>query len=208
MLEYVSISLVRDMLGGKLQHVRVLDLSFPSNDLKKNTDVESCVVVLLTFAMPCLREIDLSNAKVAESALALLDHTCPELEKITWNHYHYHLYNAVGFMQGSALSACRCLKEIYMDDSTFYYHYINESMAIRRGELPDSHFFSRCNTFLERVSLRNAKYDFHEPTPQSFPEFGLLKFVRNTPSLRWFRSDLSPENVAILQAERPEVTFV
>jgi hypothetical protein len=205
--EHVSRPRERGMrldLGRKLQHVQILDLSFPSHALKNNTNFELCIVALLAFTMPCLREIDLSNAKVAESDLQYLACACPELEKITWIHHHHH--RARNFMQGSALNACRCLKEIYMDDSTFYYQYINELMAIQI-EGPDSHIFSRCNTFLERVSLRNAKYDFNELN-QSFPQYGLLKVVRNTPSLRWFRSDLSPENVAILQAERPEVTFV
>jgi hypothetical protein len=32
--------------------------------------------------------------------------------------------------------------------------------------------------------------------------------VRRTLTLRWFRSDLTAENVALLQRERPEVTFV
>jgi hypothetical protein len=36
----------------------------------------------------------------------------------------------------------------------------------------------------------------------------LIRFVRNAPNLRWFRSDLTPENVAMLKAERPDVTFV
>jgi hypothetical protein len=90
-----------------------------------------------------------------------------------------------------------------MDDSTFYYDHIIDRFAIvRKG--PYSHIF--WNTFLERVSLRNAKVDF-DGLNQILPQYGLLKFVRNTPTLRWFRSDLSPENVAILQAERPEVTF-
>jgi hypothetical protein len=35
----------------------------------------------------------------------------------------------------------------------------------------------------------------------------LMDFVRSAPSLQWFRSDLTPENVAMLQRERPGVTF-
>jgi hypothetical protein len=195
LLEKESIPQLRNMPPGSvgtLQHVRVLDLSFPSNTLKK-TDSEVCIVTLLAVTMPCLREIDLSNVSiglVAESALHSLASACPALEKITWNHHHY--IAGMG-MQGRALNACRCLKEIYMDDSTSLYQY--------------SHLFRRCNTFLERVSLKNAKYEYTEPT-QSSPQYSLVEFVRNTPTLRWFRSDLSPENVAILQAERPEVTFV
>merc|ERR1712238_451069 len=35
-----------------------------------------------------------------------------------------------------------------------------------------------------------------------------IKFVRHAPSLKWFRSDLSQENVDMLQTERPNVEFV
>jgi hypothetical protein len=120
---------------------------------------------------------------------------------LTWNHNHK--------LVGTALMACQSLKEIYMADSIFFYALVDT--IIRQGEwrYRDIFCLRHCNAFLERVSLKNAKYcSFLEGHPQIFPQFGLVRFVRGTPSLRWFRSDLSPENVAILQAERPEVTFV
>jgi hypothetical protein len=37
----------------------------------------------------------------------------------------------------------------------------------------------------------------------------IIKFVRNAPSsLIWFRSDLTKENIHMLQKERPEIEFV
>jgi hypothetical protein len=184
-----------------LQHVQVLDLSFPSNALKKDTKFKVCITALLSSIMPLLKEIDLSNADVAESALRHFAGQCPALEKITWNKHH-----ANTSVSGKALKACRGLKELYMDDSVFSVGRDENSVILIRSPC----ILSRCNTFLERVSLKNAKcrYTFRPSFPTlEFPEIGLISFVRNTPSLRWFRSDLSPENVAILQAERPEVTF-
>lgn len=35
----------------------------------------------------------------------------------------------------------------------------------------------------------------------------IIMTVRRTPSLRWLRSDLTEEYVAMLQKERPEITF-
>jgi hypothetical protein len=62
---------------------------------------------------------------------------------------------------------------------------------------------------LERASLRHAKCYVHDPNDaQPIPQRGLVKFVRRATNLRWFRSDLTPENVAMLQLERPDVTFV
>jgi hypothetical protein len=209
LLEKVSIPEVSDMLPGllMLSHVRVLDLSFPSNALKKDTKLKVCIPAVLTFVMPCLKEIDLSNACVTESALRYFADECPVLEKVTWNNHHANTH-----MSGRALNACPRLKEITMDDSIFTYHF-GESAVIHA---PDDgrHYciFAHCNTNLVRVSIKNAKCRepevFSSPGPaETFPQIGLVKFVRNTPSLRWFGSDLSPENVAILQAERPEVTF-
>lgn len=46
------------------------------------------------------------------------------------------------------------------------------------------------------------------PDTEPIPQGMLMKMVRNLSRLRWLRSDLSPENIAILHQERPEVTFV
>jgi hypothetical protein len=43
-----------------------------------------------------------------------------------------------------------------------------------------------------------------EPLPQEI----LMKMVHCYPMLCWLQSDLMPENVAILQQEHPEITFV
>jgi hypothetical protein len=158
--------------------------------------------------MPCLQEIDLSNANVTESALGYFAYECPVLKKVVWNN-HY----ANTSMSGKALKMCQHLKEIYMDDSVFTYDFGESQLILAPAEWRDYCIFYHCNEKLERVSLKNAKCReprvFSSPGPtQIFPQIGgLIKFVRNTPSLRWFRSDLSPENVAILRGERPEVTF-
>jgi hypothetical protein len=44
------------------------------------------------------------------------------------------------------------------------------------------------------------------------PQVALMKFVRHATKLKWFRSDLTPANVAKLKQElsqqrRPDVTF-
>jgi hypothetical protein len=210
LLENITIPEVRDMLPKThmLHHVRVLDLSFPSNALKKDTKFQDCIPALLAFAMPCLEEIDLSNACVTESALSYFAYECPGLEKVTWNNHHANTQ-----MSGEALTECEHLTELYMDDSVFTYDFGESPLILAlTGQWVSYSIFCHCSTNLVRVSLKNAKC--REPTAtlspgplETFPQVGLVKFVRNTPSLRWFGSDLTPENVAILQAERPEVTF-
>jgi hypothetical protein len=55
------------------------------------------------------------------------------------------------------------------------------------------------------VSIKGAStVGREEPIPQE----KLVRFVRRAPNLRWFRSDLTPENAAMLERERPDVTLV
>lgn len=67
---------------------------------------------------------------------------------------------------------------------------------------------------LERLSMQGATLCLvHGDTQQTLREVPgsqamLMKMVRLLPALRWLESDLTPENVAILQQERPEITFV
>jgi hypothetical protein len=61
---------------------------------------------------------------------------------------------------------------------------------------------------LERVTLKHADYQsFCDQSWKVLPQEALLKFVRHTPKLRWFCSDLTEDNIASLKEERPEVEF-
>ena len=67
-----------------------------------------------------------------------------------------------------------------------------------------------CNANLECVSLVGVKYRdvFGQPGPKKpFTQMGLIKFVRMTPNLCWFRSDLNAENIAMLRGEYPHIHF-
>ena len=64
---------------------------------------------------------------------------------------------------------------------------------------------------LERVSMKGVTLQVlgaEEQEPEPVPQDIIIKFVRRHHPLRWLRSDLTAENVAMLQQERPEVTFV
>ena len=71
-------------------------------------------------------------------------------------------------------------------------------------------YYRLCNNPLERISIRKARYntDFNN-NKQILPQSILMKFVRKAPAtLVWFRSDLSPANIRILQSERPGIQFL
>jgi hypothetical protein len=69
------------------------------------------------------------------------------------------------------------------------------------------------NKALECVSIRNAKWGSNNVTAvnrnlNEVPQNAPIKFVRSVPSLRWFRSDLTQENMSMLQLERPEIELL
>jgi hypothetical protein len=84
-----------------------------------------------------------------------------------------------------------------MDEAFFY-------------EITANEIFSNLGA-LERVSFKNVRFGLDPRWPHTslvpLPQPWLVRFVREAPNLRWFRSDLTPENVALLVQECPDVTF-
>jgi hypothetical protein len=206
---------VKNRVGSSMiQDLNILDLSLPSTNSKKEKKLRVCVFKALAPLMPNLRQVDLSNALVSQTILTDFARFCPHLEKITWHGHQTSAYVKPvfplgGFLSGMDLRFFKSLKEIIMDDSTFNCLGVeNHAVMLFSESTPTSRcIFWLCNAKLEKVSLKNSKsYIFGNP-PQAIPQLALLKFVRCTRTLRWFRSDLTPENVSVLKAERPDVTF-
>ena len=157
---------------------------------------------ILTNLLPRLQAVDLSHARYEWSGLDHFRWKYPGLEKIPWTDAPRVCLG----LSGLTLLKLR-LKELYLDNQAFH---IWDS-AMFSEDLSDDCIFFNCNhARFERVSLKNAQFyrlgvRLHEKHP--LPQSALIKFVRCTPTLRWFRSDLTPENVVLLQAERPEITF-
>ena len=90
---------------------------------------------------------------------------------------------------GADMSSATNLKEIYMDGAQFYDDDLPYARAFENDDTPDIFLFHQCSsTVLERISIRNAR---------NITQKMLIKFIRKAPtSLRWFRSDLTPANMA------------
>ena len=106
---------------------------------------------------------------------------------------------------GADMSSATNLKEIYMDGAQFYdLLYPFQAWVFENDDIPDffhKFLFYRCSSkVLERISIRNAR---------NVTQKMLIKFIRKAPtSLRWFRSDLTPANMAMLRLERPEIELL
>jgi Xaa-Pro aminopeptidase len=86
-------------------------------------------------------------------------------------------------------------------------------------ENENRYFLKNCRG-LERVSILSVKRTYlvvdededvwgdGELITVAISQKAIMKFVRFTPTLRWLRSELTDEHVAMLRQERPNVTFV
>merc|ERR1712232_1534627 len=111
--------------------------------------------------------------------------------------------------EGREFQHCNNLTELIMDDSSFKSDSTHFPFLSRISNLSDlaghddDFVFGRC-TSVERLSIRNACL-----YGKRLPQNALIKFVRNAPSsLRWFRSDLTKQNIHVLQKGRPGIEFL
>jgi hypothetical protein len=111
-------------------------------------------------------------------------------------------------LPGEVLSAFRCvtylsvfLSTIVIDDA------VESPMLPLEDDAHPEYLFHASNQPLERVSFEDLTYCWRSVNHMPLPQGALVKFVRRTPTLKWFKSDLTPENVALLRTERPDVTF-
>jgi hypothetical protein len=94
---------------------------------------------------------------------------------------------------GAYIGFSNNLKEIYMNRSRFC---CSDSRKEEMSNLTNPAFnnefmLHNCYKTLERVSIRTASWDSRRGEYTIIQQNALIKFVRNVPSLRWFRSDLT-----------------
>ena len=135
--------------------------------------------------MQNLREVYLDNCYFETNAMDIIEANSEHNENEPWNDH-----------------------DSETDDFTFEY---NAMANLHPHKYPTMYLFSKlCNKPLERVSIKNARYYEHD-TDEQYPldTSMLIKFIRHAPStLTWFRSDLPPAVMRVLQSEKPHIEFV
>jgi hypothetical protein len=166
---------------------------------------------VLIYILPNLREIDISYNIPDNHSIMDVFFECSKFEKVTWNNIKIKSYIA---MDGTIMESSDNLKEVIMDDSEFSCRLPEIDTMSDLENHRDTFIFHCCSTALERVSIRNAKWvtknHYHRRNDRIVvPQNALIKFVRNAPaSLRWFRSDLTIENMNMLRLERPTIELL
>jgi len=174
---------------------------------KHNLLIDACIPKALSFLMPNLQRINLTGLQVKQSILQDIATHCTSLESITWNRQ---IKSA--FLSGKDFKQCD-MKEIIMDDSIFLCppgkdHEL--AMFSSTSQRKSSPIFYHCNKYLERVSIKNIRYIMYGETKSNLmvvPQSALVNFVHRSPSLKWFRSNLTAKNVGRLKRMRPDVIF-
>ena len=106
--------------------------------------------------------------------------------------------------------------ELYIDNAYILLRNRNTGNVAGARTDQDAHllrsapFLGICPANLERVSIKGVTVKGQEVDSEHQPlsQQVIIQFVRDSPSLRWLRSDLTEQNVAMLQQERPEISFV
>lgn len=192
----------------KITNIVKLDLSIPQQaNSERDRKVYANVVKVLSSLLPNLKEVDCSFMRTGQSTANDLCKHCPRLERFKWNHPGADL-----FLIGQDFKQCKNLKELYLDHASFFCTG-NTREVIQNGCTSNVLFCDKGCHDLERVSIRKCKYFgwcgvLHLSRPEILPQSALIEYVRWAKKLRWFRSDLSKQNIEMLKRERREVCFV
>ena len=185
----------------------LLDLS--SNPIQP---FSSYIIDILLIILPKLRYVNFSNRCVTTYPILgqFLDN-CPPLEIVTSNNSGSHTY-----LSGLAMKTSNNLKEIHMDNSNFIILW-NKDRFANLNKHQDVFIFHECCKALEHVSIRYMNWNFSlghnfnndEDRKLILIQNILIKFVRNAPpTLHWFRSDLTLDNMTMLRMERPGIELL
>jgi hypothetical protein len=182
-----------------LPHVSSLDLSF--NSFAGDDNLRHNKTVAFARMLPNLEEIDLSHTTGMPLGCArdFRNRYCRNLCRVIWNSSQQHVGLSDMFLP-------QAMTEIYLDNSQIFTPLVLAQLYF--SAFACSFMFQTCNR-LERLSIMNTTWtSYGSETTQPVAQEMLIKMVRLHPTLRWLRSDLTDENIAMLQQERPDITFV
>ena len=189
--------------GLHLDGVVSLQMSLPSRSV-----CLSKLPVALSMIFPNLRRLDCYNLGLCPDKLEYISINCPLLEQIKGSNNNFHA-------DGHDMRSLENLKEVEFD-CCYISDFINHNDRNEVDEIldldnhPNIHLFHKCSKSLERVSIRNLRlWNYEFEGSRKISQDALIKFFRNAPpSLKWFRSDLSQQNMDMLRSERPEIELL
>ena len=200
----------------RMEGIRSLNMSLPPSTKFTTRGANNISMTLpraLFRILPNIRVLDLSNWVVGYHSGKFIEDfstNWPYLEKITWNNIPR--WTEI-YLDGIDMRSWKNLNEIIMDNCTFYCAYgmlnwMSDLTTNQSSSRPKYFLFHRCRKGLERVSIQNATCYDTRGCNIIIPQSALIKFVRNVPTLKWFRSNLTEKNIYMLQKERPLIELL
>ena len=188
----------------QMDRIESLTISLPSPTM---TPFSNIFPYALSDILPNLHELDATNVNMGGLALKSFVEKCPYLEQITWNNV---VLKSRVHLTGEEMQAGNNLKQITMENCTFYGISGTLSQISDFNNHPNKFIFHKCCQVLERLSIRNARYLNDGDIPIEYTiQKALIKLVRNAPSsLKWLRSDLTQTNIDMLHKERPDIELL
>lgn len=207
-----------------LSNVAKLELALnPNEPISGNRRISKTLFRILADTLPNMKELVLSRVEIGDHyAGATPVEGLAHLDKVQ------HVGSSMLHLTGWNYRDARGLTELSLDGCCLF-HLVKDplsrgvkSMLLDRysNETPNAnmiqnHFlFCHCR-HLQRLSIKGAIWvvstyinPFIRSQSEPIPQEMIIKMVRFHQTLRWLRSDLSEGNVAMLQQERPEITFV
>ena len=201
----------------RMEGIRSLNMSLPPSTIVTGRGAYAYISITLPKALlrilPNIRVLDLSNWVLGYHSRKFIEDfstNWPYLEKITWNNIPR--WTEI-YLDGIDMRPWKNLNEIIMDNCTFYCAYgmlnwMSDLTTNQTSSRPKYFLFHRCRKGLERVSIQNATCYDTRGCNIIIPQSALIKFVRNVPTLKWFRSNLTQKNINMLQKERPLIELL
>ena len=199
-------------LDASLDRVVSIDLSIDPEHAAAGRQVDASSLECIFEICGQSRAIDMSGLKIGDAGrlFLVIATNCRRLRLLNWNNSDRNMPldgRNIEFLDIMALS---------LDGSCFQSPFSRNITTEIFQQQPsfvglDMEFYVMMRrTGLTRLSIKNATWCPAGNATETFPvsQEMLIKMVRNNLTLQWLRSDLSAENVAMLQQERPDVTFV
>jgi len=166
-------------------------------------------LMLIIHMLPNLQELEMNNIRAwsGTPVLGMIASLRPNLTRVKWNGLNTALLCPPDFTSEHASNLTELqINYVHLNYRPRAEETEAESMFSMDLLDHDTYLWNHC-TRLERLSMRGVMYNTHGKQGRFITQAHLIRLVRRHPTLRWLRSDLSLQNIAMLNRERPEGTL-
>ncbi|KAL3943459.1 MAG: hypothetical protein SGBAC_002470 [Bacillariaceae sp.] len=186
----------------QMKHVQCLDCSIiESNamlEYAENLEKGLAQGLILSLLFPNLQQITLNCLPLTVLGLSLIAERNKSLRVIRWERS---VVWPIGDQATSYMRAFQGIEELYLDGARMILCWDLDQDRLWR-------FLAENSKRLQKVSVKGTLVYREDGQFSLLSQESMMRFVRTTSTLRWFRSHLDQENISKLRKDRPDVEFV